>query len=209
MSLCERFATDAVSTSQPDTCRLQFSLDNSSWTHCRSSLRIGPLVPGRHSLSLRCTSGTLVSPSVTHQWTVLSQSSYQLQVRSEWWWPVSPDKQHASPTLAYTWRVSSCNSDGVTLPPPPLRLSRLVACLWTHSACLLACLLVAGWACRGPAQPKSRFHGCQRPGGGGCPGQTVHCGHCSTGAIGGAPVCHPHTEQQRPVQGRMLGCLDG
>jgi hypothetical protein len=69
-----------VSTALPDTCRLQFTLDNSSWSFCQESFRLGPLAPGLHSVSLRCTNGSATSPVVTREWTVLSKSSYQLQV---------------------------------------------------------------------------------------------------------------------------------
>lgn len=67
-------------TAWPGTTYFQYSLDGSTWTTCGPSLRVGPLSPGPHVLVARSTDGASVSANVSVAWSVLSQSSYQLQV---------------------------------------------------------------------------------------------------------------------------------
>ncbi len=71
------------STAGAGTTSFQYSLDGSSWTMCGASLRVGPLTPGPHVLFARSTDGAAVSNNVSVAWSVLSQSSYQLQVRRQ------------------------------------------------------------------------------------------------------------------------------
>ncbi len=75
------FATFGFSSSAvPGTTLFQYSLDGSSWAPCSATLRVGPLAPGPHSVSVRSSDGVTVSANKSVSWTVLSQSSYQLQV---------------------------------------------------------------------------------------------------------------------------------
>ncbi len=80
------FASSGPSASE-DACHLQYSLNSSSWLECGTVLKLGPLPSGHHVLTVRCTNGVQVSASAVWTWTVLSQSSYQLQV----WWESAHD----------------------------------------------------------------------------------------------------------------------
>ncbi len=68
-------------TAAPGTTRFEYVLDGSSWAPAASSLRLGPLSPGPHTLTVRGNDGVNVSANRTVPWMILSQSTYQLQVR--------------------------------------------------------------------------------------------------------------------------------
>lgn len=71
-----------ATTAAPGTVSFEYTLDGSSWAPTAASLRLGPLSPGPHALDVRSKSsdGTSVSANHSVVWTVLSQSSYQLQL---------------------------------------------------------------------------------------------------------------------------------
>lgn len=68
------------STAAADACKLEYTIDDSCWLPCTTSLRLGPLLHGEHVLSVRCTDAVSSSPPVSWSWTIQSQSNYQLQV---------------------------------------------------------------------------------------------------------------------------------
>jgi hypothetical protein len=67
-------------TAAPGTTTFEYTRDGSSWSPCGSALKMGPLVAGPHSLVVRTSDGVSVSENRSVSWTVLAQSSYQLQV---------------------------------------------------------------------------------------------------------------------------------
>lgn len=76
------FATFEFDTSAaPGTTTFEFTRDGSSWSPCGPVLKMGPLAAGPHTLTVRTSDGVSVSENRSVSWTVLSQSSYQLQVR--------------------------------------------------------------------------------------------------------------------------------
>jgi hypothetical protein len=64
----------------PGTTTFEYARDGSSWSPCGPALRMGPLAAGPHSLVVRTSDGVSVSGNQSVSWTVLAQSSYQLQV---------------------------------------------------------------------------------------------------------------------------------
>jgi hypothetical protein len=77
-------------TAAPGTTFFMYSLDGSSWTPSGATLRVGPVSPGLHVLSVRCSDGSTVSANRSTAWTVLSQSNSVLQV----WGRAGGSRQH-------------------------------------------------------------------------------------------------------------------
>jgi hypothetical protein len=97
----------AEPTAAADVCQLEYTVDESGWMPCALSLRLGPLDPGDHMLRVRCVANGARSPVTQWAWTVLSQSSYQLQVRVG---PVGFGLTSARYHYALpTWHLGSCS----------------------------------------------------------------------------------------------------
>ncbi len=112
------------STAAPGTVTFEYSLDGSSWAPTAATLQLGPLAPGPHTLVTRCTDGVSVSANQSAPWTILSQSSFQLQV------------------VVLGWRAATPS------PNPP---GKAFSCCPRNCACVCACVCVCVrvWACVG------------------------------------------------------------
>jgi hypothetical protein len=119
-----------------DVCQLEYTVDESGWMPCALSLRLGPLDPGDHMLRVRCVANGASSPVTQWAWTVLSQSSYQLQVRVGFGL-TSARYHYALPT----WHLGSCSPtflwalDTVSHKHASMALSAACECPHTDHHC--------------------------------------------------------------------------
>jgi hypothetical protein len=83
LSTPSAFGTFALSTSaMAELSYFQYSLDALPWTPCDSTVEVGPLRSGPHTMAVRTVdvSGTVFGPTISHAWTVVSQSGSALDV---------------------------------------------------------------------------------------------------------------------------------
>ena len=130
------YANFAVNTTAPlELVDFQYSLDAAPWSGCGTTLKVGPLAPGQHTVAVRATSGVhpsmLVSDSVVFQWDVISASNSTIELSG------LADGQHSLVVQAsdvighveahprtYTWTVDTIRpGTSVALLSPPLTSS--------------------------------------------------------------------------------------
>jgi hypothetical protein len=134
---------------------LEYALDNSTWAPSDTSLRVGPLTSGAHTLSVRCADAgrTSWSAAVQHTWAVSTASNSTLSLsgvtdgrHALTVWAVDPLGHEEREPRVYAWEVDTVPPlSRVALATSPLTMMPRVVVNATCGGELDASLCVFCW----------------------------------------------------------------